>query len=171
MRRILEKRRRFLMAGVLFLIMIFAVVYRTVTPQDRFFIHLEESDIDRIILYNYRTRAEAVELSENDRRTVAEQLLRVELKGGWTVLDVLNGGTTKMYHIVLEDGREFDFAALFYYESEPHGTLRACPYYIINDMRAYETSKKNVELVEQMNETWQKLAEQYYPVDESITDE
>ncbi len=169
MRRILEKRRILLAAGAFFLIMIFAVVYRKVTPQDRFFIHLEESDIDRIILYNYRTRAEAVELSENDRRTVTGQLLRVELRGGWTVLDVLNGGTTQMYHIVLADGREFDFAALPYYKSELDGTLRARPYYIVNGMRAYEASKKEMELVELMNETWQSLEDRYYPVEEALT--
>ena len=36
-------------------------------------------------------------------------------------------------------------------------------------MRAYEASKKEMELVELMNETWQSLEDRYYPVEEALT--
>ena len=69
--------------------------------QDRFFIQLKESDIEEVLLYGYRTLEVPVELAGGERQKVIEQLLEVRLIGGWTVLDVLNGGTTMMYHIVL----------------------------------------------------------------------
>lgn len=130
--------------------------------QDRFFIQLKESDIEEVLLYGYRTLEVPVELAGGERQKVIEQLLEVRLIGGWTVLDVLNGGTTMMYHIVLTDGREFDFCALLYHKTRPNGTLCSYPYFIINGIRAYEASKSDMELVEQIDAYWKKLSDQYF---------
>lgn len=149
-------------AGIL-LIILAVIFYRNITPQDRFFIGLEESDIETIILCCDRAGKEPVELTGSERQEVVGQLLRVELKGGWTVMEVLNGGTTEQYHIVLSDGREFDFGALTYHKTRPNGTLKAHSYYIINGIRAYKASKKESALIEQIDETWRALTDKYYP--------
>lgn len=161
MGRVSKKRIWITAAGILFLILLM-IGYRVITPQDRFFIRLKESDIEKVLLYGYRTLEAPMELTDGERQKVIEQLLGVSLKGGWTVLDVLNGGTTVMYHIVLTDGQEFDFCALPNHEMRPNGTLRPCPYYIINGMRAYEASKSDMELVEQIDAYWRELSDQYF---------
>lgn len=139
--------------------------YHAITPQDRYFIHLEENDIESIFLYNGRTGKSEIELTGSERQEVVGQLLEVTLKDGWRT-EWLNG-RGKMYHIILADGREFDFGVLAYLEQESDGNFHSNPHYVIDGIRMYNVPKKEVELSEQIKKLYFELMGRFYPVDEN----
>lgn len=142
--------------------LLFLIWYHVVTPQDRYFIQLKESDLEHIFIYNDRTGRSEIELEGADRRAVTEQLLTVTLKGGWRTEGVDSRG--KMYHIMLTDGREFDFGVTLFMEQEADGMFRSNPYFVVDGLRMYHVSEKDEELSGQIIACYVEIMNRLYPV-------
>lgn len=155
-------QRTVLIVAIACIPVLFWVWYHAVTPQDRYFIGLEGTDIGHIFIYNDRTGRSEIELEGDDRRTVTEQLLTVTLKGGWRTEGM--GGMGKMYHIVLEDGREFDFGVTLFMEQEEDGMFRSNPYFVVDGLRMYHVAEKDEELSGQMIACYVEIMNRLYPV-------
>ena len=137
------------------------VWYHAVTPQDRYFIRLEEADLKHIFIYNGRTGRSEIELEGDDRQAVAEQLLQVTLKGGWRTEGMDSRG--QMYHIVLTDGREFDFGVTSFMEQGTDGMFQSFPHYVIDGIRMYNVHQKEEGLSEQIKKRYAELMSRLYP--------
>lgn len=69
-----------------------------------------------------------------------------------------------MYHIMLTDGREFDFGVTLFMEQEEDGMFRSNPYFVVDGLRMYHVSEKDEELSGQMIACYVEIMNRLYPV-------
>ncbi len=69
----------------------------------------------------------------------------------------------QMYHIVLTDGREFDFGVTSFMEQGTDGMFQSFPHYVIDGIRMYNVPQKEEGLSEQIKKRYAELMSRLYP--------